>query len=225
MARKRLLVLATSGSTLIVIIALGGWPGLTGAALPSLVPIPTVTAQSNDPLSLLNSWTAARNAGDIDRAVAMVTEDFARTIGTGLSFSGPAGERSFLEATASSGTRIQVQNPHVTGDRVTYTAWERNAYWTKFGIGAMALRVVLVAQGGKIRSVDSYYLPESIARLRGACDTPQAQGVRLYNRWSCSEYVQVAEAQTRKVAVTLKPFSAETNYTSLQGFLRPLSNP
>src|SRR6516164_4611444 len=98
-----------SGSTVILITALGGWPALMGASSPTLLPIANVTAQGDDPLSILNSWIAARNAGDLDRAVAMVTADFARTIGVGLSFSGPAGERSFLETVASSGTRMQVQ--------------------------------------------------------------------------------------------------------------------
>lgn len=187
-----------------------------------LVPIANVTAQGTDPLSVIKGAKAAYDAGNVEAAVAFYADDAVITNTRGRKIIGKDAIRRFIQGNLKAGTRSgEMLNPQVTGDSVTWAEMERTDFFVKLGIALTEVRTQVVVQNGKINSTNSYRPPLSLVRIQQACENPQAQGVLLYGQ-SCSEFVQQSKAQTRSVAATLKPFSVETDFKSLEGYLSPL---
>jgi hypothetical protein len=181
-----------------------------------------VTAQGTDPLSLLNAVVAAYNSGDVERATALYAADAVITNTRGRKFPSKEAIRQFIQTSVNARIHLEVENPQVAGDAVTWTDRESTDSLVRLGIAPVEIKIQLVAQGGKIKADTRYYPPKSLARVRRACKTPQAQDVLLFGQ-SCSEFIQHAKAQTESVAANLKPYSVEMDFMSLQGYLSPIT--
>lgn len=188
-----------------------------------LVPTTKAAAQSNDPLSLLNALVAAEGSRDVEGATALYADDAVITNTRGRKVIGKEAIRRFVQGNVNAGIQDRVANPHVVGDAVTWSVWESTDFYVKLGVAPIEIKGRIVAQGGKIKSSTAYFPPTSLVKIRQACTTPQAQGILLFGQ-SCNEFLQQAKAQTESVAATLKPYSAETDYKSLQDYLNPKAN-
>ncbi len=188
-----------------------------------LVPITKVTAQGTDPLSLVEAVDAALNSGDVAKTTAFYADDAVFTNSRGRKISGKEAIRAVIQANVNARIHVELVNPHVVGDAVTVTIWESNDSYVRLGVAPVEIESRVVVQGGKIKSRTLYYPPGTLVRIQRACESPQALGVLLFGQ-SCSDFLQQAKAHTRSVAANLKPYTAETDFMSLQGYLSPLSH-
>ena len=189
-----------------------------------LVPITDVTAQGIDPLSVVVGFWTAADTGSAEAAVTFWADDAVFTNSRGAKIIGRNAIRGVIQAAINAGLHLgPIINPQVTGDTVKWTTMERTDFWVRLGIAPVEIKTQGVVQNGKIKSISNYYPPTSLVRIQRACENPQAQGVLLFGGQSCSDFLQRAKAYTRSIAANLKPFSAETDFMSLQGYLSPLT--
>lgn len=131
---------------------------------------------------VIDQLFACFNAGDLDGAAALVTEDFELVdIPTGMQFSGPDGLRQWLGAFLAAGpdARTEVHRTIASGD---WIATEHTGRFTHTGplmtpngpIEATGRRVELAIaefyqlRGGKLRRLHAYYDIATILRQIGA---------------------------------------------------------
>jgi len=167
-----------------------------------LLPVANVTAQGTDPLSVAKRYSAAQDAGEVETALAFFADDAVITNTRG---SKVMTTRGFIESNVKAGMHEgELINPQVAADTVTWSVMERTNFFLKLGITLIEVRAQAVVQDGKIKSLDKYYPPESLERLRRACESPQGQDISLFGQ-SCTEFLKQAEARTKSVFANLKP--------------------
>lgn len=87
-----------------------------------------------DPLSIVEAWEAARNAGDVDRAMSLIAES-AVIFGTAARTpAGRAWHRSVLTAQAIAGHTVHDSSCVVSGERVTCRYVQEDAFLAKCGL-------------------------------------------------------------------------------------------
>jgi uncharacterized protein (TIGR02246 family) len=160
------------------------------------------TAEQNlDPGSVLTRYIEAQNAGDLDAALALWAEDGVITNTRGRSSVGHEGLRRFIRGNISRRTKQEPENIQIAGDRVMWINRESNESYRQLNVAPVQQNSEIVVRGGKILSWVNYFPPSEIARIEQACAAPQAQGV-LLNDQPCSQFVEQAKAQARKVLGT-----------------------
>lgn len=124
----------------------------TGILLLALVLSATrVLAQANDPAAVIEQYTAAVNAHDVNAAVELLAEDAVLQLGpdappTGV-YTGKTAIREYLEGRFGDAVVEMTQPPKVEGDKVTWT--EKESYLATTTIQKMEA----VVHDGKIKSI------------------------------------------------------------------------
>ena len=152
-----------------------------------------------DPVSVVIAYREAMNAHDLDRALALFSDDAELVNSRGRKVTGKSSLRSFLQGNINSQVSyFKVESPEVKGDAVTYDSWATAEWSEKLGMGPMRVTWQGVITSGRIRTVTVYFPPEELARLAKACEKPEAQGVLLFSQ-PCPEFVKQAQAHTERM--------------------------
>jgi hypothetical protein len=120
-------------------------------------------AQETDPLTIVNSWLEALNAGDVDAALSYLADD--AQITTDQVYTGKEEIRGWYEGLVGANGVSTLSACQVDGETITCS----NVY-TDDGLQAMGVdflegALVLVVRDGKIQSYSFTPSPESLAKL------------------------------------------------------------
>jgi uncharacterized protein (TIGR02246 family) len=132
-----------------------------------LTPAEAVLAQEVDPLTVMESYDLALNAGDVEGALALFADDAVLTI-RGDQLVGKDEIRTWLERIVAQNSRIEPVNRQVAGDTVT---WQTNFFRkdiASLSDEPLAANAEAVVQEGKIKSFSSILTDEAQARLEAA---------------------------------------------------------
>ena len=161
--------------------------------------LPSAGQGSGDPMSVVSAYREAMNAHDLERALALFSDDAELVNTRGRKVTGKSSLRSFLQGNINSQVSyLKVESPEVTGDAVTYDSWATADWSEKLGMGPMRITWQGVLTSGRIRTATVYFPPEELDRLAKACEKPEAQGVLLYSQ-PCAEFLKQAGAHTERM--------------------------
>jgi ketosteroid isomerase-like protein len=135
-------------------------------------------AQESDPMSIVNAWVAALNAGDIDGALSYVADDAVVTIvppapGTSGVFTGKGEVQGWYETTVGEHGVTTLSDCQVDGETVTCINTYAADSITAMGIDSLVAEWVAVVRDGKLQSYSWTITDESLAELMAAMP-PQA---------------------------------------------------
>jgi ketosteroid isomerase-like protein len=130
-------------------------------------------AQESDPLSVVNAWVAALNAGDIDGALSYVADDAVVTIvppapGTSGVFTGNEEIRGWYETIVGENGVTTLSDCQVDGETVTCVNIYAADSITAMGLDSLVAEWVAVVRDGKFRSYSWTITEESLATLMAA---------------------------------------------------------
>ena len=130
-------------------------------------------AQESDPLSVVNAWVAALNAGDIDGALSYVADDAVVTIvppapGTSGVFTGKEEIRGWYEAIVGEHGVTTLSDCQVDGETVTCVNTYTADSITAMGLDSLVAEWVAVVRDGKLQSYSWTITEESLATLMAA---------------------------------------------------------
>lgn len=152
---------------------------ITVLAVSLLLAFPLVaSAQSADPASVVRSYIAAVNAHDLDAATALLADDIVERItpappGTTGVTNGKQQYRAFEQTQFALQIHVDVINPQVAGQTVTFTGLLSNDAFRKLGIDPAEFRFEFVVQGGLIQSASAAATPRTLAKLQSVGRTAQ----------------------------------------------------
>jgi ketosteroid isomerase-like protein len=142
---------------------------MTALALVLALPV-ALHAQETDPMSIVNAWLDALNAGDINAALSYLADDAVVTIvppphGMSGVFTGKEEIRGWYEGVVAGNGSTTLSDCEVDGETVTCI----NTY-TDDGLQAMGIDFiegewVAIVRDGKIQSYTFTTLPESLAKF------------------------------------------------------------
>ncbi len=135
-------------------------------------------AQGADPLSIVDAWVAALNAGDIDGALSYVADDAVVTIvppqpGTSGVFTGKGEIRGWYETIVGEHGVTTLSDCQVDGETVTCVNTYAADSITAMGLDSLVAEWVAVVRDGKLQSYSWTITDESLAELM-AVMPPQA---------------------------------------------------
>jgi predicted acetyltransferase/ketosteroid isomerase-like protein len=108
--------------------------GLSAALVVVLFALTALEQPPNDPLSVVQAWEAARNAGDVDRAMSMMSETATIFGTTARTPAGRAWLRSVLAAQAIAGHTVHDSDCVVSGASVTCRYVQADAFFERCGL-------------------------------------------------------------------------------------------
>jgi len=154
--------------------------------------------QNTDPQSVLKRYIEAQNAGELDAALALWTDDGVIINTRGRKVAGKENLRKFIQTNISRKIKQEPEAIQTVGDKVTWINRESNESYSKLNVAPVQQNSEILVRGSKIISWVNYFPSDEIARIEQACSTPQAQGV-LINDQPCSQFIEQAKAQTASV--------------------------
>ncbi|MCL7454509.1 MAG: nuclear transport factor 2 family protein [Anaerolineae bacterium] len=131
-------------------------------------------AQETDPVTIVNDWTAALNAGDVDAALSYLGDDVQITPSPGMTFTGKEEVRGWYEGLVAANSQNTLGDCTVDGENVTCDLVFTNDDFQAAGIASVDGELVLVVRDGKIRTYTFNLSPESLAALSQLPPPPQA---------------------------------------------------
>jgi ketosteroid isomerase-like protein len=139
-----------------------------------LGPLAHASAQGTDPVSVIEGFVSALNAGNEDAAMAFYANDAVRTRvpspipGTSGIYVGTDDIRKDLKTQLAANVQIKNSNYQVNGDKVTWTARFSNDTTNKLGISPLDAVGEATVLGGKIKTHTTTLTPESLAKQKAA---------------------------------------------------------
>jgi ketosteroid isomerase-like protein len=130
-------------------------------------------AQEPDPMSIVNAWVAALNAGDIDGALSYVADDAVVTIvppspGTSGVFTGKEEIQGWYETIVGEHGVTTLSDCQVDGEAVTCVNTYAADSITAMGLDSLVAEWVAVVRDGKLQSYSWTITEESLAELMAA---------------------------------------------------------
>jgi len=130
-------------------------------------------AQGPDPMSIINAWVEALNAGDIDGALSYLADDAVVTIvppapGTSGVFTGKGEIRGWYEGIVGEHGVTTLSDCQVDGETVTCVNTYTGDSFTSMGIDSVVAEWVAVVRDGKLQSYSWTMTDESLAALMAA---------------------------------------------------------
>jgi ketosteroid isomerase-like protein len=120
-------------------------------------------AQETDPLTVINSWLEALNAGDVDTALSYLADD--AQIEPDQVYSGKEEIRGWYENLVGGNGVSTVSDCQVDGETVTCNSTYSDDGLQAMGVDYLEGTLVLILQDGKIHSYTFTPSPESLAKL------------------------------------------------------------
>jgi hypothetical protein len=141
----------------------------------------TLCAQETDPMSVIDAWVAALNAGDIDGALSYLADDAVVTIvppapGTSGVFAGKGEVRGWYEGIVGEHGVTTLSDCQADGETVTCVNTYTGDSFTSMGIDSVVGEWVAVVRDGKLQSYSWTMSEESLAALMAAMP-PEAMPV------------------------------------------------
>ena len=134
-------------------------------------------AQEPDPMSIINSWVEALNAGDIDAALSYLADDAVVKIvppapGTSGVFTGQEEIRGWYETVVGQQGVTTLSDCQVDGESVTCVNTYAEDSFRSLGIDSVVGEWVAVMREGKLQSYTFTMSDESLAALMAAMTPP-----------------------------------------------------
>lgn len=151
---------------------------LTVLVLTLALPV-ALYAQDTDPAAVLAALEETLNAGDVDAAMALLTDDVvytSRMLGKESVYSGAAEVRVLFEELVAGDFQIQIEIVQVEGDTVTTKTLTWGAGMPP-GVAPLEAGETYVLQDGKIKSITWAATEESSAKLQAAIAAMPPQAV------------------------------------------------
>jgi ketosteroid isomerase-like protein len=173
-------------------------------ALAFLTGFSATLAQGIDPLAVVKRFFAATNAGDADRAMALVGDDPVFVSTQGIERRGRSAMQGFAEALVRENAKIEITTVRVDGNKVIWRNNLTTPSYQKLGVAPIEVNAWMVVERGRIEYSNQYYTLGSIERIERACESPQGQSTQILGR-SCSDAAQRVRAHTEQVRATGAP--------------------
>ena len=147
---------------------------LCGVLAVLLGPLASASGQGTDPVSVIEGFVGALNAGDEDAAMAYYANGAVRTRvpspipGTSGIYTGTDEIRKDLKTQLAGHIQIKNGNYQINGDKVTWTAKFSNDALNKLGISQLGAVGEATVVGGKIKTHITTLTPESLAEQKAA---------------------------------------------------------
>ncbi len=136
----------------------------------------TLLAQAADPEAVARSAYEALNAGDVEAALALYTDDAVLSLGAFGSFSGKEELRGSFENEVAKHATWELSDFQVEGDTVTFTSRYTNDDLQAIGITLEGTEVITI-RDGRIATDTFTVTEESMAALQAAMATlPETGG-------------------------------------------------
>ena len=134
-------------------------------------------AQESDPMSIINSWVEALNAGDIDAALSYLADDAVVQIvppapGTSGIFTGKGEVRGWYETIVGQNGVTSLSDCQVDGETVTCVNTYAEDSFRSLGIDSGVGEWVTVVREGKLHSYTFTMSDESLEALMAAMAPP-----------------------------------------------------
>jgi hypothetical protein len=147
-----------------------------------------ICAQETDPVSMIEAWNDAQNAGDADAALAFLAGDAFITLvpppmeGHDGVFRGEEEIRAWWESLYALNGASMVSNCQVEGETVTCLLNYTDDSLKALGLDSIDNEFVVIVQEGKIQTYTATMTEESLAALMAAMSPqslPETGGVAL----------------------------------------------
>ena len=158
-------------------------------------------AQGNDPLTIVKGFFAATNAGDTDRAMALVGDDPIFVNTQGAEGRGRDAMLRFAQALVRENAKIDIITARVEGNKVIWRNNLTTSFYEKLGVAPIEVNAWMVVDGGKITYSNQYYPPRSVERIERACESPEGQHIQILGQ-SCSEAARRLRAHMEQIRST-----------------------
>jgi hypothetical protein len=120
-------------------------------------------AQEADPLTIVNDWLEALNAGDVDAALSYLADD--AQITSNQAYTGKQEIRGWYEAQVEANGVSTLSDCQVDGETVTCDSAYTDDGLQAMGVDFLEGELVLVVRDGTIQSYTFTMSPESLAKL------------------------------------------------------------
>ena len=138
--------------------------GMFGMVVLAILVLPgALYAQETDPLTIVNSWLEALNAGDVDAALSYVADD--AQITSDQVYTGKEQIRGWYENIVSANGASTLSDCQVDGETVTCSSVYTDDGLQAMGVDFLEGELVLLVRDGKIQSYTFTMSPESLAKL------------------------------------------------------------
>ena len=138
--------------------------GVFGMVVVALLVLPgAICAQEVDPLTIVNGWLEALNAGDVDAALSYLADD--AQIVSDQAYSGKQEIRGWYENIVGANGVSALSDCQVDGETVTCNNVYADDGLRAIGVDFLEGELVLVVRDGKIQSYTFTMSPESLAKL------------------------------------------------------------
>jgi ketosteroid isomerase-like protein len=147
--------------------------------LAALLALPVALyAQESDPMSVINPWVEALNAGDIDGALSYLADDVVVQVlppapGTTGVFTGKEEVRGWYETVVGQNGLTVLSDCQIDGETVTCVNTYAEDSFKSIGIDSVVAEWVAVVRDGKLQSYTFTMSDESLAALMAAMAPPE----------------------------------------------------
>lgn len=131
-------------------------------------------AQETDPISVVEAWQDAMNAGDADAALAWLADDAFITLvpppmeGHDGVFRGKEEIRTWWEGLYAANGASSLSNCQVDGETITCILNYTDDGLQGIGVDSIDNEFVVIVRGGKIQTYTATTTPESLEKLQAA---------------------------------------------------------
>lgn len=147
-----------------------------------------------DPLSVVRAVLAAESAGNLERAMALFTDDAFIVNVTGWKTAKSEELRWFINTEIWLRESFALNHPRVEGDTVSWDEPAVGEFYKRIGVAPVQFAFEAVVNDAKIASIVAHLPTGEIARIKQACLMQEVES-QIYSR-PCSEFVQLTEAHT-----------------------------
>jgi len=130
-----------------------------------------MTAQEGDPMAVAMALDEAMNAGRLETALALFSDDAVVIFPSQPEpnrFAGKEQIRNWLQSDISEGIHVESGERRANGERVTWTGQISLAAWRERGIAPIEGQAEAIVRDGQIVSFMYAVSPESLARMQQA---------------------------------------------------------
>jgi ketosteroid isomerase-like protein len=149
-----------------------------------------------DPLSVVKALIDAERATNLDAAIALFADDAFVLNAVGWKTADRNELRWFINMEIRMRDDFELNNLQVNGDVVSWTEAAMAPFYKRIGVAPVQFAFEATIQRGKITSIVAHLPVGEIARITEACQA-KAKEPLIHGR-PCSEFVQLAEARTRR---------------------------
>ena len=158
---------------------------IAAVALVLILALPVALyAQETDPVPIVNAWTDALNAGDLEGALSYLSDDAVLTFipppipGDDGIFSGQEEIGGWYQGLVAANGVSTMSDCQVEGETVTCLNSYTDADLEGMGVGSLEFEWVAMLRDGKIQGYTVTMTPESLAKMETAMATlPETGGV------------------------------------------------